>query len=160
MRTNLQPLPWQTTSVEVHQHIAQRLHVISSALFDTQVSVYTRVTRSTWNMVVHAFAQGCTATQPESMASSIKREKSWTNPKSFRRQKIGQTNACEPWFTVARTGSQFLRFRTDFNYNNGNKGHKRIHRNMDDSNNVSVCPVSDPPNQCRSVADLSQWNAV
>ena len=35
----LEALPWQTAAVEVHQYVAERLHVVPATLFYPQVSV-------------------------------------------------------------------------------------------------------------------------
>ena len=36
---SLQSLPWQATSVEVHEDVPQALHVVPSALFNAQVCI-------------------------------------------------------------------------------------------------------------------------
>ena len=45
MSTHLEPLPGQAAPVEVHEHIAQRLHVVSPTLLDAQVGVDAGIAR-------------------------------------------------------------------------------------------------------------------
>ena len=40
---HLKSLPWQRTTVEVHQHVAKWFHIVTSTLLNTKVSIDTRV---------------------------------------------------------------------------------------------------------------------
>ena len=50
----LESLPRKAAAVEVHQNVAERLHVVSSALFDTEVCVYAGVSSGSGQVLVLA----------------------------------------------------------------------------------------------------------
>lgn len=52
LRGCLQALPWQRAAAEVQHHVAQRLHVVTTGLLDTEVGVDTGVTGSTSEVLV------------------------------------------------------------------------------------------------------------
>ena len=47
-------MPWQTTPVEVHEDVAEGLHVVTAALLDAEVSVDAGVAGSTGQVLVLA----------------------------------------------------------------------------------------------------------
>lgn len=44
-RVNLEALPGQLAAIEVHEHVAERLHVVAARLLDAEMRVDRRVTR-------------------------------------------------------------------------------------------------------------------
>jgi len=48
----LKALPRQTTPIEIHQYVSQRLHVVPSTLFDPKMRVDASVPRSSRQILV------------------------------------------------------------------------------------------------------------
>jgi len=51
---SLEPLPWQTASQEIHEHVPESLEVISPALLNTEVGIDGRIPRRPGQVLVLA----------------------------------------------------------------------------------------------------------
>lgn len=51
-RANLEALPGQLAAIEVHEHVAERLHVVAARLLDAEMRVDRRVTRRSCQVLI------------------------------------------------------------------------------------------------------------